>query len=152
MNTTIASHSFGSVTDASIPFVLQYVPEGPPEIQPDEIHCLEVIGSGSFGKVVRGKCRGKEVAIKILHKPVTFSDQKTRDAFQKEVAIMRYVIAGKEANDGEKERRTSVHIELSEVQCPHLKRRSSASWKSNFSALTERKRQQQLAKSVRWDQ
>lgn len=72
------------------PFGLQYAPEGPPEIAPDEIHCLEVIGSGSFGKVVRGKCRGKEVAIKILHKPVTFSDQKTRDAFQKEVAIMRY--------------------------------------------------------------
>jgi hypothetical protein len=59
---------------------------GPPEIHPYEIDTLEVIGTGSFGKVYRGKCRGKEVAIKVLHKPIT--DEKALAAFKKEVGIM----------------------------------------------------------------
>eukprot|EP01120_Amphizonella_sp_Union-15-10_P007506 TRINITY_DN2538_c0_g1_i1.p1 TRINITY_DN2538_c0_g1~~TRINITY_DN2538_c0_g1_i1.p1 ORF type:complete len:499 (-),score=110.21 TRINITY_DN2538_c0_g1_i1:204-1700(-) len=59
---------------------------GPPEIHPSEIQRLNEIGRGSFGSVIRGKCRGKDVAIKVLHKPIT--DEKTLTAFKKEVAIM----------------------------------------------------------------
>ena len=63
---------------------------GPPEILPTEIEGFDVIGVGSFGKVIKGKCRGKEVAIKILHKPISnFTDPKTLTAFKQEVAIMR---------------------------------------------------------------
>jgi serine/threonine protein kinase len=47
------------------------------------------IGVGTFGKVVRGKCRGKDVAIKILHKPI--DDEKTLTSFKQEVKIMRYI-------------------------------------------------------------
>jgi len=35
---------------------------------------------------MRGKCRGKDVAIKVLHKPIT--DEKALTSFKKEVAIM----------------------------------------------------------------
>lgn len=58
-----------------------------PEILPSEIVLGETLGVGSFGKVVRGKCRGKEVAIKMLHKAVL--DEEQLASFKKEVAIMR---------------------------------------------------------------
>jgi serine/threonine protein kinase len=61
---------------------------GPPEIHPYEIELQEKIGHGSFGSVYKGRCRGKDVAIKILHKPIT--DEKALASFKKEVAIMRY--------------------------------------------------------------
>eukprot|EP01125_Pyxidicula_operculata_P000455 TRINITY_DN10484_c0_g1_i1.p1 TRINITY_DN10484_c0_g1~~TRINITY_DN10484_c0_g1_i1.p1 ORF type:complete len:491 (+),score=105.96 TRINITY_DN10484_c0_g1_i1:110-1582(+) len=57
-----------------------------PEISPTEIEKTEVIGSGSFGKVYRGKCRGQNVAIKILLKQhISDEDLAT---FKREVAIM----------------------------------------------------------------
>jgi len=59
---------------------------GPPEIHPYEIETNDTVGTGSFGKVLKGKCRGKDVAIKMLHKPIT--DEKTLATFKKEVAIM----------------------------------------------------------------
>jgi len=61
-------------------------PPKTPEIQPHEIEVKDTIGVGAFGKVIRGKCRGKDVAIKILHKPIT--DEDNLIAFKKEVAIM----------------------------------------------------------------
>lgn len=47
----------------------------------------DTLGVGSFGKVIRGKCRGKDVAIKMLHKAVL--DEEQLASFKKEVAIMR---------------------------------------------------------------
>jgi len=46
----------------------------------------ELIGSGSFGKVYRGRCRSKAVAVKILHKQQF--DPQTLAAFRKEVYLM----------------------------------------------------------------
>lgn len=58
-----------------------------PEIGVGEIKLKEELGTGSFGKVYRGRCRGQEVAVKVLHKPIL--DEKNLIAFKKEVAIMR---------------------------------------------------------------
>jgi serine/threonine protein kinase len=58
---------------------------GPPEIDPSEITLEEKIGSGSFGKVYKGKCRQKPVAIKILQKQF---DKKTIASFRREVEII----------------------------------------------------------------
>ena len=59
----------------------------PPEIEPESIEMGVEIGTGSFGKVFKGRCRQKDVAIKVLHKQ-NF-DQKTMEAFRREVKIMR---------------------------------------------------------------
>lgn len=59
---------------------------GTPEISHTEIQILEEIGGGQFGKVYRGMCRGKEVAIKKL-----LADDLTPEEmaeFRKEVEIM----------------------------------------------------------------
>jgi len=58
----------------------------PPEIDPSQIEVDEEIGVGSFGKVFKGRCRQKPVAVKILHKQ-NF-DKKTLLAFRREVKIM----------------------------------------------------------------
>jgi serine/threonine protein kinase len=59
----------------------------PSFVHPSEIETEYVeIGGGTFGKVLRGKCRGKEVAIKVLHKPIT--NEKMLAAFRSEVEIM----------------------------------------------------------------
>jgi serine/threonine protein kinase len=57
-----------------------------PEILPNEVQLKEVLGVGSFGKVHRAKCRGHDVALKLLHKPIV--DEKNLAAFKREVAIM----------------------------------------------------------------
>lgn len=89
---------------------------GPPEIRPEEIVLEELIGSGSFGKVLtsvngrfelslrfiyaffhysclltqfqvyKGRCRQKAVAVKILHKQQF--DPQTLAVFRKEVYLM----------------------------------------------------------------
>lgn len=59
---------------------------GPPEIRPEEIILEELIGSGSFGKVYKGRCRQKAVAVKILHKQQF--DPQTLAVFRKEVYLM----------------------------------------------------------------
>lgn len=59
---------------------------GPPEINSEELEYLEKIGGGCFGSVYRGRCRGKEVAIKKLFKQDV--DEKTLADFRKEVQIM----------------------------------------------------------------
>ncbi|GAM26703.1 hypothetical protein SAMD00019534_098780 [Acytostelium subglobosum LB1] len=59
---------------------------GPPEIRPEEITFEELIGTGSFGKVFKGRCRQKAVAVKLLHKQNY--DSATLAAFRKEVHLM----------------------------------------------------------------
>ncbi|KAN0014456.1 hypothetical protein ACTFIU_000774 [Dictyostelium citrinum] len=58
---------------------------GPPEISETEITTESILGDGSFGTVYKGRCRLKDVAVKVMLKQV---DQKTLTDFRKEVAIM----------------------------------------------------------------
>jgi serine/threonine protein kinase len=60
---------------------------GPPEILPNEVEKINVLGDGSFGTVYQGRCRSKDVAVKVLHKQDL--DMKTLTAFRKEVEILR---------------------------------------------------------------
>lgn len=62
---------------------------GPPEIDPSEITPDVEIGSGTFGRVLKGHCRSKDVCIKILHKQKF--DQKTLEAFRKEVGVVSHI-------------------------------------------------------------
>jgi len=59
---------------------------GPPEIDPSEIEKHHVMGDGSFGTVYAGKCRQKDVAIKVLLKQDF--DEKALQAFRHEVEVM----------------------------------------------------------------
>lgn len=61
--------------------------QGPPEIARNEIEILETIGEGMFGTVYRGRCRAKDVAVKVLHRHL---DEANLQAFRKEIRIVRY--------------------------------------------------------------
>mmetsp|Transcript_16243 Transcript_16243/g.45845 ORF Transcript_16243/g.45845 Transcript_16243/m.45845 type:complete len:598 (+) Transcript_16243:252-2045(+) len=65
---------------------ISFVDQGPPEIQPQEIEKFFVLGDGSFGTVYQGRCRAKDVAVKVLHKQEF--DGPTLAAFKKEVEIV----------------------------------------------------------------
>lgn len=57
---------------------------------PQEIEKTAVLGDGSFGTVYQGRCRSKDVAVKVLHKQDL--DAKTLAAFRKEVEILRFAV------------------------------------------------------------
>lgn len=48
------------------------------------------IGLGSFCRVYKGRCRGMDVAIRLLLKPLL--QQSDVEAFHREVKLMRYVL------------------------------------------------------------
>lgn len=56
------------------------------EIGPNEIEVFELIGRGGYADVFRGRCRGEEVAVKVLHNKSLAAD--TRTEFMAEVKIM----------------------------------------------------------------
>ena len=60
----------------------------PFEISPGEVQCFETIGSGGFGVVLRGRCRGKDVAVKQMNAKV---DTKTYQDFLAEVEMLNRV-------------------------------------------------------------
>mmetsp|Transcript_16270 Transcript_16270/g.63424 ORF Transcript_16270/g.63424 Transcript_16270/m.63424 type:complete len:579 (+) Transcript_16270:111-1847(+) len=68
------------------PSVAAQDPLGPPEIAAQEVEKFSVLGDGSFGTVYRGRCRAKDVAVKVLHKQDL--DQKTLATFRQEVQIV----------------------------------------------------------------
>jgi len=60
---------------------------GPPEIQVHEVESLSEVGTGTFGTVRRGRCRAKDVAVKVLHQQDL--DESSLQSFRKEVEIVR---------------------------------------------------------------
>jgi serine/threonine-protein kinase TNNI3K len=52
-----------------------------------DIELLEAIGSGSFGKVYRGVCKGKIVAVK-RYRALAFGNKSEVDIFCREVTIL----------------------------------------------------------------
>eukprot|EP00007_Cunea_sp_BSH-02190019_P003786 CAMPEP_0174239006 /NCGR_PEP_ID=MMETSP0417-20130205/13160_1 /TAXON_ID=242541 /ORGANISM="Mayorella sp, Strain BSH-02190019" /LENGTH=614 /DNA_ID=CAMNT_0015317901 /DNA_START=276 /DNA_END=2116 /DNA_ORIENTATION=- len=63
--------------------------ENRPEISPTEIELEKLIGEGTFGKVYRGKCRGKEVAIKVFKRQDV--SEEDLEAFREEVKVMSQI-------------------------------------------------------------
>jgi len=61
------------------------VVQGPPEIARDEIEELELVGTGQYGEVFKGRCRGYDVAIKVLK---THKTDNHLTNFKREVEIM----------------------------------------------------------------
>ena len=57
------------------------------EIDPSELEIGRELGKGAFGTVLKGKLRGKEVAIKKLN--VQEMDEDSLADFKQEVEIMR---------------------------------------------------------------
>ena len=84
--------SVSSLAGPERPFVHRRQPSeslGPLEIAKGEVEVSSVLGEGTFGKVYRGTCRAKRVAVKILHRQEL--DEDTLDDFRKEVEMLRCV-------------------------------------------------------------
>jgi sterile alpha motif and leucine zipper-containing kinase AZK len=60
-----------------------------PDIQSSEVKVQEKIGTGCFGTVFKGSCRGKDVAVKKLHQQVLADS--ALEEFRKEVEIMTHL-------------------------------------------------------------
>jgi len=60
-----------------------------PDIGSSELKTLDKIGSGCFGTVFRGTCRGKVVAIKKLHQQDL--EENVMEEFKKEIAILAHL-------------------------------------------------------------
>jgi len=60
-----------------------------PEIGFNEIKLLEEVGKGNFGRVFRGNCRGKIVAVKQLF--AKDLESKMLEEFRKEIAVLTCV-------------------------------------------------------------
>jgi serine/threonine protein kinase len=54
----------------------------------NELEFAQEIGRGSFCRVYHGHCRGMDVAIRILLKPLDSADE--IEAFHREVKLMRF--------------------------------------------------------------
>eukprot|EP01123_Difflugia_compressa_P008793 TRINITY_DN272_c0_g1_i2.p1 TRINITY_DN272_c0_g1~~TRINITY_DN272_c0_g1_i2.p1 ORF type:complete len:528 (-),score=105.30 TRINITY_DN272_c0_g1_i2:120-1703(-) len=65
---------------------LNQVLQDAPEIRREEIEEQELVGSGQYGDVYKGKCRGLDVAIKILKNK--FGTDEQLNSFKREVSIM----------------------------------------------------------------
>eukprot|EP01101_Sappina_pedata_P012089 TRINITY_DN823_c0_g1_i2.p1 TRINITY_DN823_c0_g1~~TRINITY_DN823_c0_g1_i2.p1 ORF type:complete len:442 (-),score=155.51 TRINITY_DN823_c0_g1_i2:519-1799(-) len=63
-------------------------PESVPEIDPREIVFERKIGEGTYGTVFAGKCRGKEVAIKVFKRKDDALSDSELEKFREEVKIM----------------------------------------------------------------
>jgi hypothetical protein len=61
------------------------------EISPQEVELLgEPLGQGAFGAVYAGKCRGLNVAVKVLLNQQM--DEDNIKSFRKEIEILRYCV------------------------------------------------------------
>jgi hypothetical protein len=58
-----------------------------PNIHFQEVHIIRKLGRGSYGDVFLAKCRGNQVAVKILHKQAL--DPNKLEEFKREVRILR---------------------------------------------------------------
>jgi serine/threonine protein kinase len=65
----------------------QVVEEPAPEISKSEIEQYDIVGKGQYGEVYKGRCRGFEVAIKILITE-NFTNADQLNAFKREVDTM----------------------------------------------------------------
>lgn len=88
-----STHSdLGALSHGASPNSSKKKPAGPPEIPPEEIvfdPVKDLLGGGAYGKVYRGICRGKNVAIKVpLRQHLSESELKS---FRNEVEIMRHI-------------------------------------------------------------
>eukprot|EP01116_Phalansterium_solitarium_P008959 TRINITY_DN22936_c0_g1_i1.p1 TRINITY_DN22936_c0_g1~~TRINITY_DN22936_c0_g1_i1.p1 ORF type:complete len:525 (-),score=169.82 TRINITY_DN22936_c0_g1_i1:227-1801(-) len=118
-----------------------------PEIEPPEIEIIEEIGHGSFGKVYKGRCRSKNVAVKVLHKQ-SF-DKRTIAAFQNEIRLMSTIyhpniclFMGASLTPG----KCMIVTELLQTDIEHLLKRR----RGQIPLLTKMKMMRDTALGVNW--